>query len=188
LPPSEACNETTSTATANPTSVNPGSLIDVTDDCFAPGATLSATRQSTPVSIGTVVANAAGVYDLVTRIPLGIEPGTHHIVVVGQGANGQTHTSTATFTVRDLDCGDFKTQADAQAALNANKADPYKLDSDHDGRPCENGVGGASSGLPTTGPPLMAPMILLAGFAFLAGGQLLLASVRRDERTRPTLI
>jgi hypothetical protein len=132
------------------------------------------------VSLGTVVANAAGSYELVARVPLGAEPGTHHIVVVGTGANGQTHTSTATLTVRDLDCSSFKTQAAAQAALNANRADPYGLDSDHDGKACENGVG--ANGLPRTGPPLLAPMALLAGFCFFAGGQLLLAAVRRDQR------
>jgi hypothetical protein len=111
---------------------------------------------------------------------MGTEPGTHHIVVVGQGTNGQTHTSTATLTVRDLDCVDFKTRADAQAALDTNRADPYRLDSDHDGKACEAGVG--RNPLPRTGPPLLAPMTVLAGFCFLAGGQLLLASVRREQR------
>jgi hypothetical protein len=187
-PPPATCAVATSTAVANPTSVDPGSLIQVSDDCFAPGATLSATLQSTPVSLGTVMADGTGAYLLTARIPLGTEPGTHHIVVVGPGGAGQTHTSTATFTVRDLDCASFKTQAEAQTALDSNRADPYGLDPDHDGTACERAVGGSSSGLPRTGPPLLAPMVLFAGLCFLAGGQLLLASVRRDERAARGLL
>jgi endonuclease YncB( thermonuclease family) len=40
---------------------------------------------------------------------------------------------------KDLDCGDFATQAGAQAVLNANPSDPNGLDgSDNDGRACES--------------------------------------------------
>ncbi len=38
---------------------------------------------------------------------------------------------------RELDCGDFRSQAEAQAALDADPSDPYLLDGDRDGRACE---------------------------------------------------
>jgi hypothetical protein len=37
----------------------------------------------------------------------------------------------------DLSCGDFATQADAQAAFDADPSDPYGLDLDLDGVACE---------------------------------------------------
>ncbi len=45
----------------------------------------------------------------------------------------------------DLDCSDFATQADAQAALIADPSDPHGLDTDDDGSACETrpGAGGA---------------------------------------------
>jgi hypothetical protein len=38
----------------------------------------------------------------------------------------------------DLDCGDFDSQADAQANLEANPSDPNGLDGNDDGEACEN--------------------------------------------------
>ena len=50
----------------------------------------------------------------------------------------------------DLDCGDFATQQQAQAALERNPSDPNRLDADNDGEACEtfpyNGGGGGESG------------------------------------------
>ncbi|WP_030927187.1 excalibur calcium-binding domain-containing protein [Streptomyces sp. NRRL S-646] len=37
----------------------------------------------------------------------------------------------------DLDCRDFAFQEDAQAVLNSNPSDPFRLDADHDGIACE---------------------------------------------------
>ena len=37
----------------------------------------------------------------------------------------------------DLDCRDFTFQEDAQAVLNRNPSDPFRLDADHDGIACE---------------------------------------------------
>ena len=42
-----------------------------------------------------------------------------------------------TAQARDLNCGDFPYQEDAQAVLAANPADPNNLDSNHDGVACE---------------------------------------------------
>lgn len=38
----------------------------------------------------------------------------------------------------DYDCKDFRTQAEAQRALNSRSGDPYKLDNDGDGQACES--------------------------------------------------
>ncbi len=39
---------------------------------------------------------------------------------------------------RDLDCSDFRTQAEAQRVLDADRSDPHRLDSDRDGIACES--------------------------------------------------
>ncbi|MBK1784408.1 excalibur calcium-binding domain-containing protein [Prauserella sp. ASG 168] len=44
----------------------------------------------------------------------------------------------------DLNCDDFSSQAEAQAALDRDPSDPNNLDGDGDGIACENG---------STGPP-----------------------------------
>jgi micrococcal nuclease len=56
-------------------------------------------------------------------------------------------------TGRDLDCADFASQEEAQAVLDADPADPHRLDADKDGVACESLVSGGSTG--TTAP--MAP-------------------------------
>lgn len=38
---------------------------------------------------------------------------------------------------KDLNCSDFTYQEDAQAELNNDPSDPYRLDGDHDGIACE---------------------------------------------------
>lgn len=45
---------------------------------------------------------------------------------------------------RDLDCSDFATQTEAQAVLDADPSDPYGLDGEGDGVPCESLPSGAS--------------------------------------------
>lgn len=38
----------------------------------------------------------------------------------------------------DLDCADFATQQEAQQTLDADPSDPYGLDGEGDGIPCES--------------------------------------------------
>ncbi|MBD2465872.1 excalibur calcium-binding domain-containing protein [Oscillatoria sp. FACHB-1407] len=38
----------------------------------------------------------------------------------------------------DLNCSDFKTQAEAQRMLNRDRRDPHRLDGDRDGLACES--------------------------------------------------
>ena len=44
----------------------------------------------------------------------------------------------------DLNCRDFVSRPAAQAVLDANRADPYRLDADHDGYACEEYFGDPS--------------------------------------------
>ena len=44
----------------------------------------------------------------------------------------------------DLDCRDFVSRPAAQAVLDANRADPYRLDANHDGDACEEFFGDPS--------------------------------------------
>ncbi len=46
--------------------------------------------------------------------------------------------STAKPSKHDYDCKDFRTQQEAQAVLEANPSDPYRLDRDKDGKACES--------------------------------------------------
>ncbi len=51
----------------------------------------------------------------------------------------------------DFDCEDFSSQADAQAVLDEDADDPNQLDSDDDGRACEDEFTRAVSGSPEGG-------------------------------------
>ncbi|MCE3551274.1 excalibur calcium-binding domain-containing protein [Pseudonocardia sp. RS11V-5] len=46
----------------------------------------------------------------------------------------------------DRDCPDFATQAEAQAALDADPSDPERLDADNDGIACESQFGEPATG------------------------------------------
>jgi hypothetical protein len=52
---------------------------------------------------------------------------------------------TGTASAADLDCKDFATQAEAQAAFNADPSDPNRLDQDNDGIACETRPGGGTT-------------------------------------------
>lgn len=64
--------------------------------------------------------------------------------------------SSPAFAQDDLNCEDFATQAEAQAALDADPSDPNNLDADDDGIACEDaglpsgGGGGMTTPEPTT--------------------------------------
>lgn len=38
----------------------------------------------------------------------------------------------------DYDCADFKTRSEAKKVYDSRPGDPYRLDGDHDGIPCES--------------------------------------------------
>ena len=57
----------------------------------------------------------------------------------GERLGGQPSGSSSSSSGNDRDCGDFATQAEAQAFYEqAGPGDPHRLDGDGDGRACEN--------------------------------------------------
>ena len=60
--------------------------------------------------------------------------------------------------VNIVDCRDFASEAEAQAALLEDPSDPHNLDADDDGQACEDSSsGGPSTTDPTTPPPSSPP-------------------------------
>lgn len=55
-----------------------------------------------------------------------------------QAADTASSTALPACVSDDCDCGDFSTQEQAQAVLNAFPGDPHRLDGDDDGIPCES--------------------------------------------------
>ncbi|CAD5984280.1 excalibur calcium-binding domain-containing protein [Planktothrix prolifica] len=49
-----------------------------------------------------------------------------------------TQTGLPACTQSDCNCGDFRTQGEAQRVLEAFSGDPFKLDNDKDGVACES--------------------------------------------------
>lgn len=109
-----------------------------------------------------------------------------------------------TAVAADLDCADFATQAEAQAALVADPGDPNRLDADDDGQACEDHVFGSvsSTSAPTPGSQVAARPVgavaagdgstvteersalpyVLGGLAFAGAGGAAVAA-RRSSRT-----
>lgn len=58
-------------------------------------------------------------------------------VVLGAALTGVAGAPALAASGADRDCGDFASQAEAQATLDADPSDPNRLDGDDDGRACE---------------------------------------------------
>ena len=70
-------------STASATSLQAGQQVTVQAPGFTPGEQVSVTLHSTPVVLGTVVANASGVVDTTVTIPSGTAPGAHELILTG---------------------------------------------------------------------------------------------------------
>lgn len=72
----------------------------------------------------------------------GVIPTTRNAVLVVLSilvlASGVVWGYTSNVAAQDLNCSDFATQQEAQAALDANPSDPNNLDGDNDGKACES--------------------------------------------------
>jgi LPXTG-motif cell wall-anchored protein len=144
--------------------------VRVADGCFVPGSVLPVSFESAPVALGTVRVDANGRFAADLRIPLGAEPGRHHFVVTGESPGGAAHRSSGPVTVADLDCPDLS-QAEAQALLRANPADPHGLDDDRDGLPCEASPAGPLPRTGTSTQDLLLLACLLLGLGLLLEGR-----------------
>jgi len=63
---------------------------------------------------------------------------------IGEGSPG-CEKKAAPAVSPQMDCGDFSSQAEAQAVMDADPGDPYNLDPDSDGLACEDPGGGTAS-------------------------------------------
>jgi LPXTG-motif cell wall-anchored protein len=89
----------TNSITLSDTTVAVGDTVTGQAQTYADGATVAWEQQSTPIALGTVKANSAGVATLTFKVPAGTTPGTHHVVASGIGANGQLLTQSAAIVV-----------------------------------------------------------------------------------------
>ncbi|SCX39822.1 hypothetical protein SAMN03159343_0799 [Klenkia marina] len=83
-------------ATAASATLAVGRQQTVTAGGFTPGETVRGTLYSTPVDLGTAVADAQGVATFTFTVPAGLEVGVHTVTAVGLTSGS---TSTVTFTV-----------------------------------------------------------------------------------------
>lgn len=96
-PPTTAAPTTTpGAATVAAATVAAGRQQTITASGFTPGETVRGTLFSTPVDLGTVVADAQGVATFTFTLPAGLEAGPHSVTATGLTSGA---TSTATFTV-----------------------------------------------------------------------------------------
>lgn len=75
-----------------------------------------------------------------TTVPPGFTASTSSTVASTPSTTAATTPTTlqlASTAVDDQNCGDFASQADAQAHFNAEPSDPDNLDGDNDGQACE---------------------------------------------------
>ncbi|MEO8221032.1 MAG: LPXTG cell wall anchor domain-containing protein, partial [Specibacter sp.] len=77
----------------------PGGRLTITGKGFKPGTKASFTLHSTPVLLGTAVADANGVVTLLVSLPVDVAPGKHRIVIDGVGVDGKALQVSAALTV-----------------------------------------------------------------------------------------
>jgi hypothetical protein len=70
--------------TVSASSVVAGGQLTVDAIGFTPGETVGATLHSTPIDLGTVVADDEGAVSLTFTVPADLEPGEHRVDLVGQ--------------------------------------------------------------------------------------------------------
>jgi hypothetical protein len=176
----------TQATSVDPTTAVPGvTVLTIRGSGFAPDAALTVTiAGDPPLAVATTKATPRGEYAATLKLPAQSPPGERQLVVSGLGPDGQLRSTTATVTVQDLDCADFATPAEAQAALGPGTLDVHRLDTDRDGVACDRvsarsrtSSGGAATAaaqgtLPATGPRHALAEVVLA-LALLTLGTLL---------------
>lgn len=108
IEPTVAPTGSSSSISADVTSVPASGEVTVTATGFAPGESVDVYLHSTPVHLTTTTADASGKVIVKVAIPAGTEPGAHHLVLTGQTSgislrqaitvNTPTTTTTATGT------------------------------------------------------------------------------------------
>jgi hypothetical protein len=84
---------TSAASDTGPLTATPGQAVTVFGHGFAPGGSLAVSFFSSPVHLGSTVADASGAYRVTVTIPSDATPGDHQIVVTGPAAVGGTLAS-----------------------------------------------------------------------------------------------
>ncbi len=87
-------------AEVSDTTPAPGAPVTVSGSGFGAGTTVTVVMYSTPVELGTAVADAAGQVSLGVTIPSSVAPGSsHRIELQGVDADGNPRTVTQAITI-----------------------------------------------------------------------------------------
>ncbi len=90
---------TSSVGGSTATALSAGSSVHISGGGFAPGATVTITLHSTPVTLGTVTASGAGTISADVVLPAGTVNGSHTLQADGAAPGGGTNTLTEQVTV-----------------------------------------------------------------------------------------
>lgn len=99
---------TTPTASWNPISARVGDLLRIVVQHFLPGSRVELWMFSTPISLGTVVAETDGSVDTTISVP-NVSPGIHRIELRGEGAGGVQVTQQILVDVEGRPSGGYTT-------------------------------------------------------------------------------
>jgi hypothetical protein len=97
--PAGACANVTVTGVASPSKVEPGDKVKIEGDGFTSSSNLTATFQSDPIALGTIVSNGSGAFATTVTVPAAATAGSHHIVVTGANSTGGLRTISYPVTV-----------------------------------------------------------------------------------------
>jgi len=98
-PTSTTAPSTADVITASPSTLAPGQSFEVYACCFAPGASVEITFESTPVLLATVVAGSDGAVRATVAVPAGATLGAHTVRAVGLGADGAARNLVTSVTI-----------------------------------------------------------------------------------------
>ncbi len=93
--------DTTSPGTVTPATLTAGSTGTFSGGGMEPGSDVDLTICSTPVDVGSTVADENGNFVVEVTVPLGTPPGEHQLVAIGDDPEIGTHAVTATLTVTE---------------------------------------------------------------------------------------
>lgn len=140
------------------TQVHPGQQITILGEGFLPYSSVTIILYSSPVVLGTAVADGAGAFVRKVSIPADLEPGSHNLVASGVDLAGATHL--------------IRMPVTAKAASSGGSAGSGGAGS---------GDGSAGGSLPNTGVQL-ARLVIWTGLT-TGAGLMLIASGRRRRLT-----
>jgi hypothetical protein len=80
-------------------SLTAGQKVTLTGSGYAPNSTVTLVVYSSPVTLGTVVADANGNFSVEVTVPANLANGTHYLVATGVDAQGNTRNLVITVTV-----------------------------------------------------------------------------------------